>query len=106
MDRIEKLKEYLQKTPADSFLQHALALEFIKIGRDDEAGELFTEILAREPNYVGTYYHLARLQERRGQHIEALETYEKGMEAAKAAEDKHAFSELLMARDENEAYEE
>jgi hypothetical protein len=32
MDRIEKLKTFLMSSPADSFLQHALALEYIKMG--------------------------------------------------------------------------
>ena len=33
MDRISKIKEYYEKAEKDSFLQHALALEYIKIGR-------------------------------------------------------------------------
>jgi hypothetical protein len=31
MSRIEKLLEYMKTTGKDSFLQHALALEYIKI---------------------------------------------------------------------------
>ena len=61
MDRIEKLKTFLESTPADSFLQHALALEYIKVGDDGEARKLFKEILLREPTYVGSYYHLGKL---------------------------------------------
>ena len=37
MDRVEKLKEYLKTNDKDSFLQHALALEYIKIGEEKEA---------------------------------------------------------------------
>jgi len=40
MDRIEKLKEYLQVSPADCFLLHALALEYIKLNNDNETGHL------------------------------------------------------------------
>ncbi len=40
MERIEKLKEYLKTNDKDSFLQHALALEYIKIGNDEEAKNL------------------------------------------------------------------
>ncbi len=105
MNRIDQLQNYLKDTPDDSFLQHALALECIKLGEDAKAEELFKTILQREPDYVGSYYHLAQLQERNGRHLEALETYEKGMVAAKSCDDKHSFSELQMARDENEAYE-
>ena len=45
MDRIEKLKDYMKTAEKDSFLQHALALEYIKVGNDDEARKLFNEIL-------------------------------------------------------------
>ncbi len=54
MDRISKINEYLEQTPTDSFLQHALALEYIKIGDDGEARKLFETILARDPKYVGS----------------------------------------------------
>ncbi|WP_207493286.1 tetratricopeptide repeat protein [Aridibaculum aurantiacum] len=97
MDRIEKLTEYLQASPNDNFLQHALALEYIKIGDDTQARQLFEEILQRDPAYVGSYYHLAKLLERIGETERAIEWYEKGMAAAKAAGDQHAYNELQMA---------
>src|SRR5262249_2731302 len=66
MDRIEKLKEFLSVNPADSFVQHALALEYVKLGNDQEAKNLFEDILNRDPGYIGSYYHLAKLLERNG----------------------------------------
>lgn len=100
MDRIKKLEELLIKSPADSFLQHALALEYIKAGQDQTAHKLFEEILTREPSYVGSYYHLAKLLERDGQREEAIKWYEKGMDEAKKAGDKHALNELRAAYEE------
>jgi Tfp pilus assembly protein PilF len=100
MERIEKLKEYLLATPNDPFLEHALALEYIKAGQDAEARQLFEELLRRDPNYVGSYYHLAKLLERTGEQSLAIEWYEKGMEAAKAAGNKHAYGELRSAYEE------
>ena len=94
MDRIEKLKEYLKTAQKDSFLQHALALEYIKKGNDDEARKLFVEILLREPTYIGSYYHLGRLLERTGETEKAITIYEKGMQEAKRAGDDHSFNEL------------
>lgn len=94
MDRIEKLKEYLQANDKDSFLQHALALEYIKIGNDDEARNLFNEILLREPTYVGSYYHLGKLLERVGEISKAIKIYERGMMEAKRAGDNHSYNEL------------
>ncbi|HUR66777.1 MAG TPA: hypothetical protein VMZ03_10570, partial [Chitinophagaceae bacterium] len=64
MNKIPRLMELLQQNPTDSFLQHALALENIKIGNDEEARALFESILQREPGYIGSYYHLAKLLER------------------------------------------
>lgn len=100
MDRIEKLKEFLRETPADSFLQHALALEYIKLGNDGEARKLFETILDREPGYIGSYYHLAKLSERNGDIDAAIKIYEKGMEEAKKAGDNKAYGELKGAYEE------
>jgi Tfp pilus assembly protein PilF len=72
VDRIIKLKEFLKINPADSFVQHALALEYIKLGNDEQAKVLFEEILNREPGYIGSYYHLAKLLERNDKTEEAI----------------------------------
>jgi len=99
-DRIEKLKEFLLKQPDDSFLQHALALEYVKLEQDAEAKKLFENILEKEPDYVGSYYHLGRLLERANESQEAIKVYEKGVAAAKKAGDNHAKNELQMALDD------
>jgi len=100
MDRIEKLKQFLENNPQDSFIQHALALEYIKLGDDGEARQLFEELLHREPGYVGSYYHLGKLLERKDEMDAAIRWYEKGMEEAKKAGDNHAFGELRGAYEE------
>ncbi len=97
MEKIERLKEYIQVNPADKFLLHALALEYIKIGSDAEARKLFEEILTKDPDYVGSYYHLAKLLERTNEKELAIEWYQKGMEAAKLAADDHSYNELQAA---------
>jgi tetratricopeptide (TPR) repeat protein len=100
MERIDKLKEFLAASPNDSFLQHALALEYIKKGDDNDARVLFELILHREPGYVGTYYHLGKLLERAGDYEFAILTYNKGMIEAKKADDRHAYNELQGALEE------
>jgi Tfp pilus assembly protein PilF len=97
MDRISKLREYLETSPTDNFLQHALALEYIKTGEDNKARKLFESILERDATYVGTYYHLAKLLERTGENDLAIQWYEKGMAAAKEAGDQHSYNELQAA---------
>ena len=100
MDRIETLKEFLKQDPTDSFLKHALALEYIKTGDDSTAQKLFEEILRREPGYIGSYYHLAKLFERNGDAATAVSWYEKGMEQARRAGENHAYNELRSAYEE------
>jgi Tfp pilus assembly protein PilF len=102
MSRIEKLLEYLETNDKDSFLQHALALEYIKVGDDEAARQLFNELLLREPTYVGSYYHLGKLLERQGNFDKAIRIYQRGMEEANRADDRHAFNELQMAKEEIE----
>lgn len=97
MDRIEKLLQLLKESPADSFVQHALALEYIKLGDDAEARRLFEALLTRDPGYTGSYYHLAKLLERTADPDAAISVYERGMEAAKKAGDHHAHGELRSA---------
>lgn len=102
MSRIEKLLEYMKTSDKDSFLQHALALEYIKIGDDEAARNLFNEILLREPTYIGSYYHLGKLLERVADFDRAARIYRRGMEEAKRAGDNHAYNELQMALEDIE----
>jgi Tfp pilus assembly protein PilF len=99
MDRIAKLKEFLSKEPEDNFVQHALAMEYIKIGQDGEARNLLESLLGRDPSYTGSYYHLGKLLERQGETGLASSWFHQGMEKAKAAGDLHALSELQGAFD-------
>ncbi len=100
MDRVTKLKEFLAANPNDPFLQHALALEHIKLGDDGAARLLFEAILEADPGYLGSYYHLAKLLERTGQTEPAKEWYEKGLAQAARAGDAHALRELRAAYDD------
>ena len=97
MNRIVQLIEFLKTNPKDNILRHALALENIKLGNDAEAKILFENILQDSPDYVGSYYHLAKLFERNNEKDKAIEWYEKGMAAAKKANDQHSYNELQAA---------
>lgn len=97
MDRIKRLQEFLRTNPNDSFVQHALALEYVKLGDEEKARALFENILAVDEGYIGSYYHLAKLLERTRQTEAAVAVYQKGMQKAKEAGDNHAYSELRSA---------
>lgn len=102
MSRIEKLLEFMKTADKDSFLQHALALEYIKIDNDEAARKLFNEILLREPTYIGSYYHLGKLLERVADFDKAIRVYKRGMEEAKKAGDQHSYNELQGALEDLE----
>ena len=93
-DRIEKLIAFLQQSPNDCFLNHALALEYIKIGKEEDAKLLFEKNLNNDPQYIATYYHLGKLMERTGAPQDAVRIYEEGMKQAKAANEMHTYNEL------------
>jgi len=97
MDKIKKLEEYLGRQPEDTFLMHALALEYVKINDLQVAKEWFERVLMIDPGYTGTYYHLAKLLEALGAKEDAIGIYERGMEASAAAGDQHAYRELQAA---------
>lgn len=94
MSKILQLQEFLKAQPKDSFLRHALALEYIKLNDLAKAEELFVELLQDNPSYVGSYYHIAKLYELLNNQEKAIEYYTKGMEVAKQAKDNHAYNEL------------
>ena len=100
MNRIEKIKKFLIANPTDDFLRHALALEYVKLGNNKEARELFEAILNGSPDYIGSYYHLAKLLEQFDETSLAINWYEKGMAISKKLGDNHAYNELQSAYEE------
>lgn len=100
MTKIEQLKQFLAGQPGDNFLQHALALEYVKTGDEVTARMYFEQNLIANPAYIATYYHLGKLLERLGDVPGAISIYAAGIAAAQAAGDRHALSEL------NSVYEE
>ena len=97
MNRIDKLEALLKEQPDDSFMNHALALEYIKAGDEDKAEAVFRKILSTDPDYVGSYYHLGKLLERKEDEAGAVFIYKKGMEVAKRMGEMHAYNELRAA---------
>ena len=100
MDRIQQLNEFLKINDQDCFVKHALALEHIKTGDDETAKRLFEEVLDTDENYIGSYYHLAKLLERNADNEAAIAVYEKGMKHAKDAGEQLAYNELRSAYEE------
>ena len=97
MNRIEILKGFLKENPKDSFSRYALALEYLKLGQNDDAVREFEAVRNGDPDYVATYYQLGQLYQKLGQKHDAEKTFRTGITAAAKAGDEHTRSELEAA---------
>lgn len=92
-----QLKEFLAKTPEDAFLNYALAIEYVGMGRDADAKTIFENLLETQPAYTATYYHLGKLYEREGRKDDAETIYRKGITITMKNREQHAMAELQNA---------
>jgi len=97
--RLQQLFDFLKKSPGEPFLLFAIAKEYERISDLENAKSYYLQLEQNHADYVGTYYHLGKLYESEDKLDFAISTYEKGMEVAKAAGDKHAFGELRGAKE-------
>jgi Tfp pilus assembly protein PilF len=97
MDRIAKLKSFIEANPADLFSRHALAMEYVKMGEEDLAALEMRTLLDINPDYAGTYYHLGKLFERKGREDEARLVYEKGILVCEKLKELNNLRELKAA---------
>jgi tetratricopeptide (TPR) repeat protein len=99
MDRLSMLLNLVTTKPSDPFPRYGLAMEYRKLGRNDEAVQAFAELAEHHPKYVPGYLMHGNLLEKMGRAADARSVYERGLEVARAAGDDHAESELRSARD-------
>jgi Tfp pilus assembly protein PilF len=100
MSRIDTLKGFLEAEPNDSFSRYALALEYVKASRHDDAVREFETVKKNDPDYVATYYQLGKLYQQLGKAHEAEKTYRTGITVASKIRDEHTRSELEAALEE------
>jgi Tfp pilus assembly protein PilF len=98
--RINKLKEFLEKDPQDSFSKYALALEYIKLNDVETGKNLFEELVRDAPNYTGTYYQLGKLYQTLGRPDHAEKIFRTGIKITTDLQQQHAKSELMNALNE------
>jgi Tfp pilus assembly protein PilF len=94
--RLTQLLEFYREDPADAFTIYALATEYLKLDLN-ESRRYYELLLADHPNYVGTYYHAAKLYNELGLTEKAEEVYQKGLKISRQEGNMHAFSELQQA---------
>jgi len=94
--RLQSLLDLWAQEPADPFLRYALATEYRKFDPAKAQG-MYEQLMADQPNYTATYYHLASLYRQMGEPVLAVEVYEKGLVVCRLVGDRHALNELQRA---------
>lgn len=92
--KLERLLEFAAKDAKNPFPRYAVAMELAGLGRLEEASLAFAELARDFPDYVPAYFHAGRTLERLGRAAEARAAYEKGVEVATLAGNRHARDEL------------
>ena len=100
MNRVEILQGFLADDPKDSFSRYALALEYVKLGRSDDARRELETVRNSDPSYVATYFQLGKLYLTLGMTQDAEQTFRAGIQVAAKAGDSHTQSELQTALEE------
>lgn len=95
--RIEQLKAFLRESPDDTFLNYALATEYVSTGDDDKAKVIFLTLIQHQPGYTPSYYHLGKLYERNNKINEAREIYEKGVDICRRNKEQKNLAEMQTA---------
>jgi tetratricopeptide (TPR) repeat protein len=98
--RIEQLQAILQREPNDAFCLYGLAMEYVKMGRLDEAIAHFDLAITANPRDSYVYFHKAKAQQQAGDIPAARESLRRGLEQARATADAKAMSEIAAFLDE------
>lgn len=92
--RLDQLLKMLELEPHDNFLNHALGVEYAAAGNFNEAVSVFEQLLARDENYLASYYQLGQALEKISNNEKAIEVYKKGLVIAKKQNNSKAMNEL------------
>ncbi len=96
IDRIKKLKEFVEQEPNDPFNIYALALEYLN-SDSKTALTYFDQLLTEHPNYLPTYYHSAETYWTNNEREKAETIYQNGIKLAKKIGDNNTLRELQNA---------
>lgn len=97
MNRLEVLRQMVERNPKDSFALYGLAMEYASQGDNDKALEQFRTLTEVNPDYSYAYYHAGQVLSRMGKTEEARAWYQKGIEATSRNGDEHAKGEIEAA---------
>ncbi|HVT80118.1 MAG TPA: hypothetical protein VHM90_05630 [Phycisphaerae bacterium] len=97
MPSLDKLLPLLEADPGDAFTRYAVAMEYSKQQRFDDALAQFAQLALRHPDYVPGYFMAGRAAEGKGDVDLAKKLYRDGIAAAKRTGDTHAAGEISSA---------
>lgn len=96
-DKIEQFQKFVAQFPEQPFARYALALEYRKAGRLDDALAAFQDLVERAPDYVPAYLMAGQTAQMAAKNDVARKFYEAGVAAANKKGDGHAAGELASA---------
>ncbi len=97
-DRLAAIIKYVEANPDVAFPRYGLAMEFMKLGRLEEADAQFAELRRRHPDYLAAYYQHGVLLLRLDRKADARRTLDEGIRLAAAKGDQHTKDELEAVR--------
>jgi predicted Zn-dependent protease len=97
MPTLDQLLPLLAADPKDPFLRYAVAMEYAKQQRHDDALREFAELLRQAPEYVAGYFMAGRTCEQKGDPNEAKRFYKEGIAVAQRIGDHHSAGEISAA---------
>lgn len=104
-DRLQEILSLFQTFPNDPFVQYGLAMEYKTLGQLEKAAQIFSQLQARQPEYVAQYLMHGNVLCALKKFVDAREVYQKGQEVAQHAQNFHALSELTQALENLEMQE-
>ena len=95
--RLEKLQGMLEKSPGDTFLLYAMALEYRKMGDAKSALKFLDSVIQHDWGYCYAYHQKGQILEASGDLDGARQAYREGIDAAGRKGDQHAAQEIAAA---------
>lgn len=86
--------QLLELQPTNSFIKFAIAKEFESLDQTSKSVQWLEDLLEKDPDYTGAYYHLANLRIKLKDEIAALKVIESGLEKCLQRKADHDFAEL------------
>ncbi|MBZ5555399.1 MAG: tetratricopeptide repeat protein [Acidobacteriia bacterium] len=92
--RLEIFEDTTRNSPTDSFAHYALAMEYEKAGRIEDALATYRRLIGFDPAYVPAFQMCGQLLVSLGRSPEAREILTRGLEAAQKIGNAKAANEI------------